>query len=579
MTIGDAIRSLMPNGTKPSKKGMKRFDLDPDWKNCPGDPSDLFGVVAYLAEKSGLYAILGNAVNADEATFDEKQEHLKDVQEWAQEWTQSEFQIVPKKIQDIWLNLLEKYGHHPVVDEDTRGKPAWHKIVLNLMAVADEASTGLGFLLSSTSDVTRPENKVLVKQIQYFNQGERAFDPQERNSMCRLIKSDQLCVMPKALTTTVGCTLRSLTHHLALLPGRGVVKTQWHVVAENSFYTIAPDGYQRTAQNVLIIPFPYVIRGGDFYASQDPKPAKRDGYFSIRQEWLPKKETLRLLTALVVELIQQAELEVDKVHQIVFPECALTAELTKSLAIELGRKFSKLECLIAGTLDPDPSNVSRIKANNATIVELIDGRVAAQFSQRKHHRWKLTASQIETYGLAHVLDPEYDWWEETSVQQRRVHFVLNHRNWVRTVLVCEDLARFDPVLPVINAVGPNMVIALLLDGPQLTNRWPARYATVLSEDPGSSILTLTSAGMVDRALRPGFPRRRIIGLWKDGAGPAREIELPDDAYALVLTLTEHMQTQRTMDGRTDRGTATQLRLSAINPVRLVKKHDWIHRQT
>jgi len=30
------------------------------------------------------------------------------------------------------------------------------------------------------------------------------------------------------------------------------------------------------------------------------------------------------------------------------------------------------------------------------------------------------------------------------------------------VLICEDLARFDPVLPVINAVGPNLVISLLL---------------------------------------------------------------------------------------------------------------------
>ena len=27
--------------------------------------------------------------------------------------------------------------------------------------------------------------------------------------------------------------------------------------------------------------------------------------------------------------------------------------------------------------------------------------------------------------------------------------------------------------------------------------WPARYATVLSDDPGSSVLTLTSVGMVD----------------------------------------------------------------------------------
>jgi hypothetical protein len=50
-----------------------------------------------------------------------------------------------------------------------------------------------------------------------------------------------------------------------------------------------------------------------------------------------------------------------------------------------------------------------------------------------------------------------------------------------------------------NAIGPNLVIALLMDGPQLENRWPARYATVLAEDPGSAVLTVTSLGMVRRS--------------------------------------------------------------------------------
>jgi len=33
-------------------------------------------------------------------------------------------------------------------------------------------------------------------------------------------------------------------------------------------------------------------------------------------------------------------------------------------------------------------------------------------------------------------------------------------------LVCEDLARPDPVANIVRAVGPNLVIALLMDGPQ-----------------------------------------------------------------------------------------------------------------
>ena len=47
---------------------------------------------------------------------------------------------------------------------------------------------------------------------------------------------------------------------------------------------------------------------------------------------------------------------------------------------------------------------------------------------------------------------------------------------------------------------------LLLDGPQLTSRWAARYASVLADDPGSAVMTLTSYGMVQRS-RPPRTRR------------------------------------------------------------------------
>ena len=57
----------------------------------------------------------------------------------------------------------------------------------------------------------------------------------------------------------------------------------------------------------------------------------------------------------------------------------------------------------------------------------------------------------------------------------------------------------EPAAELIRAVGPNLLIALLMDGPQLSNRWPARYAAVLAEDPGTSVLTLTSLGMAERS--------------------------------------------------------------------------------
>ena len=53
-------------------------------------------------------------------------------------------------------------------------------------------------------------------------------------------------------------------------------------------------------------------------------------------------------------------------------------------------------------------------------------------------------------------------------------------------LVCEDLAQNDDVAEVIRSVGPTIVSTHLLDRPQLTSRWSARYASVLADDPGSA---------------------------------------------------------------------------------------------
>jgi hypothetical protein len=66
-------------------------------------------------------------------------------------------------------------------------------------------------------------------------------------------------------------------------------------------------------------------------------------------------------------------------------------------------------------------------------------------------------------------------------------------------LVCDDLAQNDDVAELIRSVGPTCVLTALLDGPQLNSRWASRYASVLADDPGSAVMTLTSYGMVQRS--------------------------------------------------------------------------------
>jgi hypothetical protein len=139
-----------------------------------------------------------------------------------------------------------------------------------------------------------------------------------------------------------------------------------------------------------------------------------------------------------------------------------------------------------------------------------------------------------------------------------VTLLNQHNTW--SVLICEDLARQDPAADLIRAVGPNLLIALLMDGPQLSSRWPARYAAVLAEDPGTSVLTLTSLGMAERS-RPILasgeraPVSRVIALWRDAIRGEIQIALDPEHDACVLSLEYDKQTEYCADGRTDHGQA------------------------
>jgi hypothetical protein len=106
-----------------------------------------------------------------------------------------------------------------------------------------------------------------------------------------------------------------------------------------------------------------------------------------------------------------------------------------------------------------------------------------------------------------------------------------------------------------------------MDGPQLTSRWPARYATILADDPGSSVLSFTSIGMCEFSRPPGKPPSRTIALWKDAlSGEAIQIDLPAGADAVLLNVVRHKSVEWTADGRSDGGAAGYPALAGIHPV-------------
>ena len=86
---------------------------------------------------------------------------------------------------------------------------------------------------------------------------------------------------------------------------------------------------------------------------------------------------------------------------------------------------------------------------------------------------------VRQYHLCGALDPAKLWWESIDLPVRTAQVVDVGGGATIAPLICEDLARLDEVADVLRRVGPSLVIALLLDGPQLPQRWPARYATCL----------------------------------------------------------------------------------------------------
>ena len=450
---------------------------------------------------------------------------------------------------------------------------SWHEYALCLMAIADESSLGIGFTSSSNPfpllvkycHKRLAEKKMVSEYLPYLPV-----------SLCMMVPPNEACVQPKTITPQVGCTLRSLSHNLALLPAYNIVSTSWlPSIGDGTASKSSP-------LNLLLIPFPYHISGIAF----DPQEQIRVGtsatdtdtkhhFFGVNQEWLKNGDEQISADCLVEKLIEPllniARKEVGNIHGIVFPELALTDDHAQKIAERLAKHSTQdLEFFVTGVSLNEETN-NNLSRNCATSFVFSGGKVLAYFLQSKHHRWCLEQTQIQRYHLGHALQPNKSmWWEKIDVSNRTCVFTIIRKGTTLAVMICEDLARFDPVHPAVRAVGPNLVIALLMDGPQLKGRWPGRYATVLADDPGCGVLTFTCLGMVRRSVMPGADQQKAIALWKQPDGDAQELNLPIGDQALVLTLSMHCVEQFTLDGRSDGGATRRFELSGVRGVRLSK---------
>lgn len=587
VTIGSLIKGLLPMGTNPSVDEGK--PSPPSWDIVPLWPPDLFAVIATLSERSGLYTEPGIALSTTVDGRRRKRQRAVEAEALGEMWGRDQRGTPPREVFDVWRQLCKNWDD-PVASPPGSGF-CWKQAAMRLLAIADEASAGVGFVplagLHGTIAAFVYEEYLIALQS---DQGTRVRTlPYLPYSVARAIPQDRACVLPKALIPEVGCTLRSMSHNLALLPGRGQVSAEWRMLSRRPEVSgISPENSPDIASfNLLVIPFPYQLSADAFVCDRKPDGPDVDGYFRLVATWLPKKqpaEQARLVASFMSDLIHEAEKDGGYVNAVILPETALPSSVALPAAKQLAKKHRRLEMVIAGVMSPPPKfqsvNEPPFARNAAFVARFDNGRFVDNYEQAKHHRWRVDPTQVERYRLAHVLEAGRNWWEAIDLTDRRMVFGLDARQAVVAALICEDLARYDPVLPVLASVGPNLVIALLMDGPQLRSRWPSRHAAVLADDPGSAVLTVTSLGMVRRSEAPvAVPPRDCIALWTERGQNPRELDLAPDSHALLLSLAAYPKQQKTLDIRQQRasGGLIEYRLKGCRSVALPSSsnHEWL----
>lgn len=577
VTILDIIKRTFPESTVESSKSTGTTDDDelasvrfaPDW------PPDLFAVCAFLLERSGTYQNVnpGNAAPTGLPTPSSlttvtpsltKEEH-DNLITLAEEW-HANIRTVPMGVQTLWDSLLRNAEKIPFHARLNIGAdiPDWVMSAYKLMIIADEVSADTGYLHNTDGTSSPPTVASLValmeanwrvigrKLATNVNADHRT--PKPTFSITMRASMDMLAVLPKSRTAQVGATLRTFSKHLALLPPVTRINTVWQ-----RFATAGCDDNEEL--NLLLIPLPYQIDIDWWEAT----PIEMDGpikwgQFKLHQRWLDGL-TANQLCSFVNLLTKKSG---KKIHGVVFPEYALTTQLHFELTEQLAKTNHDIEFVISGA----SNNCEDVPGNFALVSNIYwpggDRSKPANIehiSQSKHHRWRIDPRQNAAYGLTGKLKDDADWWETMALNRRQIYAHAFRNKSSFTVLICEDLARTDPCHETIRSIGPNIVIALLMDNVQIAKRWPAYYSLGLAEDPGSSVLTLTSRGLIQRAQdektkqaevfgTPARPANWSVAMWRDGSSAeVRELHCPPGKDAVVLSIKGKLVPERTYDGR------------------------------
>jgi hypothetical protein len=445
---------------------------------------------------------------------------------------------LPRLIAEEWAVVWK--GSATALDELATGH-AWRicQGLITLHAIADEACAGTGV---AVPDVPRVGHRFRA----------RARELLARTGTLSRISRRRLRVLPRVRNPVGGPSIRSLSRYVCVREPS--VDAVWNRIPARTVGTgsTAEDG------NVLMLPWPLRIDAEDFKPTGTVERAGLEphGFF----EFAPG-ELLDL--DLADRVLKSAREQGGTVEIVVLPESALRPGDIGELEALLTRH--RVWLVVAGVREP-PDPGGRFGANWLHLGVWFGGRWW-HYRQNKHHRWSLDDKQIEQYHVAAALAPGVRWWEAMAVPRRAVQVVELADGVTLVSLVCEDLARLDEVADLLRTIGPTLVITTLLDGPQLDSRWTARYASVLADDPGSAVVTLTSVGFAQRSRPAGRPPSRVVSLWKDPVRGLREIPLDVDAHAVLIHIQIGRTTRHSADGRRPVANLADVRAEGVRQIR------------
>ena len=513
------------------------FAPAPNWDDLVGWPPDVFALANLVLDHTESYRFV--VAPPPGRRWPPLKDWNAEIPHAARAWRDAcvtSGGALPPLVRDSWGIVTRSSD---VSLAEVRSGAAWELVaaLVTLHAIADEACAGVVSAAPRIGGSFERSAWALLES---------------RGSLSRL-SPIRVRIVPKTNFSPRGITIRSLSRYLGLC--YEPVQVTWR-------RTDGPAAAAPSAYNIVLLPWPLSLRADDFRPAPHPQLENMDVDLFDFFEFAPDTAFDRELLGAVLE---QATGAAGRVDAVVLPEAAVhaaeVAGLERRLA-ELGVTF-----LIAGVREPPTDS---LQGRNYLHFGIRGDLGWNRFEQDKHHRWCLDAGQIRQYHLTKALDPSKLWWEAIDVRERAFHVIDLGGGITTAPMVCEDLASLDEVADLVRRAGPSLVVSVLLDGPQLRSRWPCRYGSILTDDPGSAVLTLTSFGMVRRCRPPGKPSSRVVAHWNSPVDGLREVELAARASAVLLSTCIESSTLWTADGRRH-SDVPRLKLCGVRQLRVPRR--------